>query len=143
MPWPAVPLNHGALIKSYFQCSGKKERRRRKNIFQFVFILQGIPSLIIVSSDGNVLTRGGRDDVSRKGVEAMKQWSNGEKVAAPTAEEFEWSRVVCDGCRKSPIIGQRYSCATCGNYDLCSACEKKGHPHPLQLVPQPKADDDD
>ena len=89
------------------------------------------------------MTRGGRDDVSRKGLEAMKHWSNGEKVAAPTAEEFEWSRVTCDGCRMVPIIGQRYSCSTCGNYDLCSACEKKGHEHPLQLIPQPEGDDED
>ncbi|CAF3975171.1 unnamed protein product, partial [Rotaria sp. Silwood1] len=43
----------------------------------------------------------------------------------------------------APLIGQRYRCLTCGNYDLCSACEKKGHEHPLELVPQPTDDDED
>ena len=41
-----------------------------------------------------------------------------------------------------PLIGQRYCCPTCGNYDLCSACEKKGHEHPLELAPQPNDDED-
>jgi hypothetical protein len=26
---------------------------------------------------------------------------------------------------------------------LCSTCEKKGHEHPLTLVPQPTEDEDD
>lgn len=60
----------------------------------------------------------------------------------PAPEEYEWSSVSCDGCNAAPIIGQRYHCETCGNYDLCAACEKKGHDHPLKLIPQPKDEDD-
>ncbi len=97
----------------------------------------------MVSSDGQILTRGGRDDVSRKGVEALKAWAKGEKIAPPSADEYEWSHVTCDGCAMAPLIGQRYHCATCGNYDLCSACENKGHEHSLELVPQPTDDQDD
>ena len=59
------------------------------------------------------------------------------KLAVPTPDEFQWSYVTCDGCKMDPLVGQRYRCSTCGNYDLCSACEKKGHEHPLELVPQP------
>jgi len=124
MPWPAVPLNSGAVLKEYFQCSG-------------------IPSLVILSSDGKILTRRGRDDVSAKGVEAMKTWTRGEKVPAPLPEEYEWSSVTCDGCHVAPLVGLRYYCETCGNYDLCSACEKKGHDHPLKLISAPIGDDDD
>jgi hypothetical protein len=43
----------------------------------------------------------------------------------------------------APLIGQRYHCSTCGNYDLCSACEKKGQEHPRDLVPQPNDEEDD
>ena len=103
----------------------------------------GIPSLIILSADGKVLSRRGRDDFSRKGVEALKTWAKGEKLTAPSTDEFQWSYVSCDGCSMAPLIGQRYRCSTCGNYDLCSACEKKGHEHPLELVPQPIEDQDD
>jgi hypothetical protein len=42
----------------------------------------------------------------------------------------------------SPIIGQRYRCDTCGNYDLCSDCQKKGHEHTLTLEPIPNDDED-
>ena len=37
MPWPAVPLNHGALIKSYFQCSGKKQKEESLFAYSFSF----------------------------------------------------------------------------------------------------------
>ena len=84
----------------------------------------------------------GRYDVSRKGVQALKTWAQGEKLPPPTADEFEWSSVSCDGCSMLPLIGQRYYCSTCGDYDLCSACEKKGHEHPLKRVSPPTTDHD-
>ena len=37
--------------------------------------------------------------------------------------------VTCDGCDKGPIIGHRYKCVVCDNYDLCGSCEAAGiHP---------------
>merc|ERR1711963_1008580 len=37
--------------------------------------------------------------------------------------------VTCDGCDKAPIVGFRYKCVVCDDYDLCAACEKAGkHP---------------
>ncbi|CAF3280107.1 unnamed protein product [Rotaria sp. Silwood2] len=122
MPWPAVPFNAGALFELYF------ERR-------------GIPSLVIVSADGNILTRRGQRYVSNKGVDALKAWAQGENLPPLSADDFEWWGIYCDGCNVSPLVGQRYYCSTCGNYDLCSACEKKGHDHPLELIPQPKDDE--
>lgn len=34
---------------------------------------------------------------------------------------------VCDNC-KEQIIGMRYKCNVCGDYDLCEECERK-KPH--------------
>lgn len=31
-------------------------------------------------------------------------------------------RYVCDGCRAHPIIGARFKCLDCPNYDLCETC---------------------
>lgn len=41
--------------------------------------------------------------------------------------------VTCDGCRSSPLTGNRYHCTTCtmpGGFDLCEACEQAGDKHP-------------
>ena len=45
--------------------------------------------------------------------------------------------VTCDDCGVSPIIGKRYKCAVCNNFDFCSKCEEKNkdsHPHPFILI---------
>ncbi|CAF4979382.1 unnamed protein product [Rotaria sp. Silwood1] len=120
MPWSAAPMNSGSVLMRYFQ-----------------FSVKGIPSLIVVSSDGTILSRHGRDHVTKFGVKALETWSQGEKLPHPPPDEYIWSYVKCDGCNMAPLIGQRYICPTCGNYELCSACEKKGHEHPLVLQPQP------
>jgi hypothetical protein len=44
----------------------------------------------------------------------------------------------CDGCKAMPIVGARFECAVCDNYDLCEQCEKDGvhasTAHPLAAV---------
>ena len=38
--------------------------------------------------------------------------------------------IYCDGCGVYPIVGIRYTCANCANYDLCEACEAQdNHDH--------------
>lgn len=34
--------------------------------------------------------------------------------------------VTCDGCQQTPILGTRFKCTACDNYDLCERCEAKG-----------------
>ena len=37
--------------------------------------------------------------------------------------------VVCDACEKTPIVGHRYKCVVCDDFDLCGSCEAAGcHP---------------
>lgn len=38
--------------------------------------------------------------------------------------------VKCDGCGVFPIVGVRYKCCECFNFDLCDKCERTlDHPH--------------
>ena len=49
--------------------------------------------------------------------------------------------VKCDGCGKFPIIGCRFKCAVCDNFDYCEECEKKlseKHNHPFLKIYEPK-----
>lgn len=40
--------------------------------------------------------------------------------------------VTCDGCRMYPIVGKRYKCINCPDFDLCDSCEQKCiHNHPM------------
>ncbi|XP_040903988.1 sequestosome-1 isoform X2 [Toxotes jaculatrix] len=54
--------------------------------------------------------------------------------------------VTCDSC-DGPVVGTRFKCSVCPNYDLCSACQARGthteHAllpiwHPLQWFPRGK-----
>jgi len=38
---------------------------------------------------------------------------------------IEHTNVTCDGCEKTPIIGIRFKCDTCCDYDLCLECMEK------------------
>jgi len=38
------------------------------------------------------------------------------------AEEEVHHRITCDGCATRPIVGLRWKCKQCADYDLCNAC---------------------
>ena len=48
--------------------------------------------------------------------------------------------IRCDGCKKCPIVGARFKCAVCNDFDFCEKCEKKyaeEHNHPFLKIYQP------
>ena len=47
--------------------------------------------------------------------------------------------VICDGCN-GPIVGVRYKCTICEDFDYCEKCEEKNngeHGHPLLKIQSP------
>ncbi|XP_073957503.1 sequestosome-1-like isoform X4 [Choristoneura fumiferana] len=58
-----------------------------------------------------------------------------EVSCGPSAEHFG---VTCDGC-DGMVVGYRYKCTSCDDYDLCARCEASGvHPdHCMVRVPAP------
>lgn len=60
---------------------------------------------------------------------AKKNKRNAEQANIPVDQRVH-ERITCDGCNVSPIVGIRYKCAECPNFDLCSQCEGQGlHDH--------------
>jgi len=49
--------------------------------------------------------------------------------------KFIHERVTCDGCGVKPIIGNRWKCAVCEDFDYCDKCEStKEHAHPFLKI---------
>ena len=45
------------------------------------------------------------------------------------------TNVKCDGCGVSPILGVRYKCSVCQDFDYCTKCEETlGHDHPFLKI---------
>ena len=52
-----------------------------------------------------------------------------------TIPEVVHQGLTCNGCKVTPIKGNRYFCLTCQNLSLCEKCgESKRHAHDLVLT---------
>jgi len=55
-----------------------------------------------------------------------------------TASEIH-NNVVCDGCGMGPIVGNRYKCSVCPDFDFCKGCERtQDHPHDFIKIKKPR-----
>jgi len=72
-------------------------------------------------------------------VQALVELEGSEVHSMKQAEEVHTHHgYVCDGCDQGPILGPRFACSTCGDYDLCATCEERSdHPHPLLKIVNP------
>lgn len=64
---------------------------------------------------------------------SFEEISEESKEKAPKPENFQENSgktvflgVECDGCHMKPVVGVRYKCLQCENFDLCENCEEKG-----------------
>lgn len=72
--------------------------------------------------------------------EISKQIEEEKKQSDPQdkSEKKHW-RVICDGCGAKPIVGIRYKCSVCKDFDLCQMCEeRRGHEHAMLKIVKPK-----
>ena len=72
-------------------------------------------------------------------IEALVELEGSEVHAMKHSEKvFTHHGYVCDGCDQGPILGSRFKCTTCGDFDLCATCEERcNHAHPLLKITKP------
>ncbi|CAF1453579.1 unnamed protein product [Adineta ricciae] len=117
MPWKALPYS---------------ERDREKKLSEKLNV-DGIPTLVVLSADGKVISTDGVGGIYEQNADAIRYWLNG---GLKSGENYEWLGVSCQGCQMKPLIGQRYHCSACDNYNLCTKCQENGHEHELMVIPQ-------
>ncbi|XP_068933845.1 sequestosome-1 isoform X13 [Petaurus breviceps papuanus] len=88
--------------------------------------------LIAFSSDDelSMAMRYIKEDLFRIYIKEKKECKREHREhRPPCAQEFPPNmvhpNVICDGCN-GPVVGSRFKCTVCPDYDLCSTCEGKG-----------------
>lgn len=70
-----------------------------------------------------------KNDQPKEDIEAIKKPE--KKVEKVTNHHG----IVCDNCQASPIVGKRFKCLECFDYDLCEKCESSNvHEHNMLLI---------
>jgi len=83
-----------------------------------------------------------KKEVEKKEKELAKtEKKEAEKKNALKVKQVVHNGVTCDGCNVGPIVGNRYKCAVCEDFDYCEKCEesnKNNHPHPFIKIRCPE-----
>jgi len=64
-----------------------------------------------------------------------------KKVQQEYRTEAVHTRIECDGCGMAPIVGPRYKCSVCPDFDLCDKCNKEGKHDPKHALIKLKVSD--
>ncbi|XP_072120210.1 sequestosome-1 isoform X1 [Mobula birostris] len=76
-----------------------------------------------------------QDTTFRIYIKEKKEYKHGQDKAAGVVHP----NIVCDAC-SGPVIGPRYKCSVCSDYDLCGSCKGKGFhkEHEMILLQTPQ-----
>ncbi|XP_063086523.1 sequestosome-1 isoform X1 [Cavia porcellus] len=77
-----------------------------------------------------------KDDIFRIYIKEKKEYRREHRphCAQEAPGPMVHPNVICDGCN-GPVVGTRYKCSVCPDYDLCATCEGKGiHKEHSKLV---------
>jgi hypothetical protein len=66
-----------------------------------------------------------------------------KNIEVPNSEAVIHDSIRCDGCKIKPIVGDRYKCSICKDFDFCTYCEDKNfltneHAHSFIRIRKPE-----
>ena len=124
------------LIEEDKKCLEKCEKENEKAIIEvdkWIEFIYMHTNEIIASIEEN-------NQMKFKKFEEIKKRINGKFTETETkTEKLRHPGVFCNGCN-GPIVGTRYMCTVCKNFDFCEKCEEKTqgkHGHPLLKINRP------
>lgn len=87
-----------------------------------------------------------KEEILKKTLKEANKMFEKLKTSQISASQFNSSNVIhakvtCDGCGANPIVGNRYKCTVCENFDYCESCEEKysdSHKHPFLKIRKPE-----
>lgn len=112
----------------------EKERKEKER----EVLIQSI-SLQVVDSVNKNLEKIKQEIIEKTIAETIKSMSLNKDQPSEKVVHRQFS---CNECKAFPIVGLRYRCTVCFDYDLCESCEAKtgdAHKHPLIKHREPVA----
>ena len=115
-------------------CRQNRKERIRPAVTEILY--ENIPAIA-------ELLRDYLKDPSAFNLEELTKKTKVEESVKPDTSAMNQSaihnRVICDGCGINPILGVRYKCSICEDFDYCEKCEATiEHPHPFLKIRDPK-----
>ena len=114
------------------------EKSERKN--PFIFKIHKVNPSLRHSHKKDLKIKSVKPETKPKTIEHCKTMGNifeKDKIS----NKIMHFGVKCDGCGAFPIVGCRFKCAVCDDFDYCEECEKKlseKHNHPFLKIYEPK-----
>ena len=72
-----------------------------------------------------------------KGFPTLTLSLSNEEDKKEKNEKLVHPNIICDGCEKRPLVGKRYKCKVCKDFDFCEECYEKNkaiHKHEFTLI---------
>jgi len=113
-------------LKSYNEKQAKRKSALKDTVTDIIY-----ENLSTIAS----LTK---DLIQDSKVEKQQTESENKQQELRKESKTVHARVECDGCGEGPIVGIRYKCSVCPDFDYCERCEARiDHPHPFIKLKTP------